>query len=533
LSSPHPLPYEHWLELALARRDQDKALNIADRIRRHRFYATQPLGGRLLALRWILEAPAESLSQHAVSQRQELMVRYPKYDDLSRRAGEVRAKVVGLPVAPANEAEGKQQQDLLAELGKVSAAQEAMLQIMSLERVPTELAFPPLRETKEIQQQLPEGTLVFTYLATSRNVYGFALSRDRYGYFKLPQPAKVKADVTELLRQMGHTDRSQAVGADDLTANGWHAAAQRLVKQLTDNAKPDEWTKYREIVIVPDGVLWYLPFESLPVPASSGGSIPLLMHVPIRYAPTLALAVPDQRGVRPAPRTAVVAGKLLPREDEAFTKASLEAIVAASGEAVVLRKELPASSSVLAATLDRFIVLADGDDTDKAPLAWSPLVVDGGKVGSTLGDWLQLPFGGAEQVVLPGFHTPAESGLKKGGTGEEVFLAVCGLMGSGCRTVLLSRWRVGGQTSIDLVREFVQELPHESAANAWRRSVQLAADRPLDPAVEGRLRVTHSTDGLKADHPFFWSGYLLADRGQLPAKEDDKLEEKAKVAGGK
>ena len=81
------LPYEHWLELALARRDQEKALNIADRIRRHRFYATQSLGGRLLALRWILEAPAESLSQLAISQRQELLVRYPKFGELSRRAG--------------------------------------------------------------------------------------------------------------------------------------------------------------------------------------------------------------------------------------------------------------------------------------------------------------------------------------------------------------------------------------------------------------------------------------------------------------
>ena len=194
---------------------------------------------------------------------------------------------------------------------------------------------------------------------------------------------------------------------------------------------------------------------------------------------------------------------------------------------------MPAPSAVLAATLDRLIVLADGDDVDKSPQGWSPLVVDGGKPGSTLADWLQLPFGGAEQVVLPGFHTPAEYGLKKGGTGDEVFLAICGLMGSGCRTVLLSRWRVGGQTSVDLVREFVQELPNESAANAWRRSVQLAADRPLDPASEGRLRPTASSDGLKADHPFFWSGYLLADRGQLPAKDDGKQDEKAKVAGGK
>jgi hypothetical protein len=27
-------------------------------------------------------------------------------------------------------------------------------------------------------------------------------------------------------------------------------------------------------------------------------------------------------------------------------------------------------------------------------------------------------------------------------------------------------------------------------------------------------------DGLKADHPFFWSGYLLADTGLVPPEED-------------
>ena len=87
---------------------------------------------------------------------------------------------------------------------------------------------------------------------------------------------------------------------------------------------------------------------------------------------------------------------------------------------------------------------------------------------------------------MPGFHTPAEYGLKKGGTGDEVFLTVCGLMASGSRTVLLSRWRVGGQSTVDLMREFVQELPHESAAAAWRRSVQLAADRAARSGAEGR-----------------------------------------------
>ena len=40
----------------------------------------------------------------------------------------------------------------------------------------------------------------------------------------------------------------------------------------------------------------------------------------------------------------------------------------------------------------------------------------------------------------------------------------------------------------------------------------------LDPSQEGRLKSSHVGDGLKADHPFFWSGYLLVDTGVSPER---------------
>ncbi len=521
LTSPHPLPYEHWFELALARKESEKAINIAERIRRHRFLASQALGGRLLALRWVLEAPSESLTQEATLQRQDLFVRFPRYAELSKRSAELRASLQQLPIAPTDENQVKQQQEQLAELGKVSAQQEAQLQLIALERVPSEMAFPPLRETKEIQERLPDGTIVFYYFATSRNLYAFAIAQDRYAAFTMQQPGKVKQDVIELLRGMGLHDRNQPVAVEDLRANVWKPAGQRLISQLTNNAKAEEWTKYRELVIVPDGVLWYLPFEALPAPsvsrgdaASERGTAPLLMQLPVRYAPTLGLAVSDGRKEKPVPRTAIVAGRLLPRGDDAAYKAQIEPLAAAAGDSAVLRKDPGMPSSIFGATLDRLVVLAENDDAEKGPLAWAPFVLDAGKPGSSLSDWTLLPLAGIDQILLPGFHTAAETSLKRGGgSGEEVFNAACGLMASGCRTIMLSRWRVGGQSTFDLMREFLQELPHESAAAAWRRSVQLEADRYLDPTTEGRLKTTPAGEGIKADHPFFWAGYMLIDTG--------------------
>jgi hypothetical protein len=97
-------------------------------------------------------------------------------------------------------------------------------------------------------------------------------------------------------------------------------------------------------------------------------------------------------------------------------------------------------------------------------------------------------------------------------------------MSCGARTVLLSRWRTGGQTSYDLVREFVQELPHAAPSDAWQRSVFLTVDSRIN--YDGEPRIKRPTDDadLRASHPFFWAGYLLIDSSGDLAKEAPKDE---------
>ena len=117
-------------------------------------------------------------------------------------------------------------------------------------------------------------------------------------------------------------------------------------------------------------------------------------------------------------------------------------------------------------------------------------------------------------MVLPGFHTGAETGLKRGTNGDEIFFAACGLMASGSQSILLSRWPVAGQSTFDLVREYVQELPFVPAAEAWQRSVQLVRSNPIVPELEPRLNAAGAAAELTADPPYFWAGYLLVDLGR-------------------
>lgn len=538
VSNPHPAPYEHWLEISLSRKEYDKALNIADRIRRHRFFSTLPLGGRILALRWVLEAPKETLSDAALLQRQDLLVKYPKYGELSRKSAEFLAELEKAPLAAEGD-EGRKGNSPVAEsLARSCAAQETLLHQIALRREPSEFVFPPLVETKEIQRALPEGTLVIAYIATAQSVHAFALGRENYAWFKIATPGKVRTDVVDLLRQMGHIDRNQPVGADDLTSEKWKEPASRLLAQLSNNTKPEEWAKYKELVVVPDSVLWYVPFEALQIP-SADGTKDLGTLLNVRYCPTLSLVLPDKRGRKPLGRTAIVAGKMMIRDDPALTAGVADKLVAAVPGATVVPPLLPAPSSLISSTIQRLVVLQDLDDSDKGLYSLIPLPGDKARSGGSLAEWFALPWAGPDEVVLPGFHTAAENSLKRGGTGDELFLTICGLMSTGSRSILISRWRTGGQTSLDLTREYVQELPHSTPTQSWRRSVELAKATVIDPDAEPRVKMPTAAKELKAQHPFFWAGYLLVDcEPAIPAEMPpvpggDKLKEESKDAAPK
>jgi hypothetical protein len=168
------------------------------------------------------------------------------------------------------------------------------------------------------------------------------------------------------------------------------------------------------------------------------------------------------------------------------------------------------------------LIVLDDIKPGRGPYDWSLTQLDRARAGGTLADWFSLPWGGPEVVMLPGFHTPAENGFRKASAATgDLFLTLCGLMSCGTRTVLVSRWRVAGQTSFDLVREFAQELPHASPAEAWQRSVQIAGGTPIELAREPRIKKVSGPVGpLKASHPFFWSGYMLVDSGTRDPQRD-------------
>jgi hypothetical protein len=517
LSTPHHATYEQWFE-ALIERDKEAAFEVADRARRHRFYAALPFGGRLLALRWLVEAPAAALDDPTRLQRQDLLSRYPAYVDLAKRAATLRTQLKELPLIPEkdNTEQHRKQGELLDELASVIASQEVLLREIAVRREPANFSFPPLRKTKEIQAALPEGTRLLTVFAANRQLYAALFARDKYVHWKVERPDLLEKRIAAMLRAMGNHDGNRDLPQTQFIDKSWEAPAREAIEAFVKGTRINlALTDFDELVIVPDGVVWYLPFEAVHV-GEAKNSIPLLAKTRIRYAPTMGLALADRAGRQESPEIGIVIGKSTLRDESSAADEFLAKLQQALPKTTLLDGALAGPSPILGSLLDGVIVLDDLANLPQSPFDWSPVPLDRQKPAGMLANWLSLPWKTTDVFVLPGFHTPCENGLKDASSGQDLFMASCALMATGARTVLLSRWRTGGQSSRELARQFVQELPFSTASQAWQRAVQLVKASPLDVAYEPRVRTVPNAPAINGAHPFFWAGYMVLDRGVPP-----------------
>ncbi|MFW6124587.1 MAG: CHAT domain-containing protein [Pirellulales bacterium] len=521
LLTPHPAPIERWFEVALQRKEHEKAMEISDRMRRHRFFSSLPFGGRLQSLRWILEGPPEALDDQSQLLRKDLLMRYPRYAELARAGAKLRQTLRTGPAVPEQTETRNRQREAFEQLAGLSTSRETILRQMALRREPASLIFPPLHDVKEIQQRLPDGTAVLAFFATSRHLYAFLINDEHYAHWPIRSSGRLRAKIVSLLRELGQYAANKELKVEQLADDTWKGTAEEVLRLITEGSQADFTQPFDELIIVPDGLMWYVPFEALQV-RIDGRRRPLIARFNIRYVPTVSLAVPWGAGRRPSGTTGVVVGKLFPRDEPEVAQAGFNELARVLPGAVALPRPLPAPAAAYSTLLNRLIVLDDLPNMERGPLAFAPLPTGRARGGDSLSDWLALPFGGPDEVILPGYHTAAERALKDvdpAVAGQEMFLTVCGLMSSGVRTALLSRWRTGGQSSFAFVREFAQELPHTTPAEAYRRAVFLTAGSRIDPDREPRVRRTAADALPQADHAFFWAGYMLVDSG-APKQEE-------------
>ena len=511
-----------WLAAHLGRREFDKAIEAADIAKRRRFFAAQPLGGRQIALQQLLEGRpgAAPPNKDVLAERQIWLAETPEYGKLIQAAAEQRKALQAAKTIIAGDRLAREVNHAVTQLAKISQQREQLLRSMALTRRGTRLELPPTKPLDKIQESLRPGDAIVAFHQAADSMNGFLITNDGSHYWRLPGPDKLEGQVSKLLRSMGARSHRAKIEAKQAISDEWREASAELASLLLKDSRLDV-TKVKRLVIVPDGVLWHVPFDALVAPGS--GEQTLTEIAPVRYTPTLGFALPSKDVMLPVRRTALAAPKpqATDRDGEAeFTQQRL-ADAAKFGDKAAERLQPPvgAPAAEVASLFDLMLVTLESEIDRASPYAWQPAPLT--RSGGMLADWIRLAGEAPQRLVLGEVHTAAENALKSGRrerstatpppAGTEMFHATCGLLVSGVRTALISRWTTQGLTHQNLLREFAAEVPHVAAPEAWRRSVSLARETLLDPAQEPRLDTNIEDEPPRADHPFFWGGYLLID----------------------
>jgi hypothetical protein len=525
LTAPHVGFMEKWFEILVARKNTDKALEVAELIRRHRFYESIPLAGRLLAMRWTFTAPEELLDPDAIQQRRDFFQRYPRFAQSVQRIVELQDQLRTLPLKPDTDSpQQKQQQELLVEIMNLSRYQDSVIAAAALRRIPADYVFPEATDFSQTVKGIQPHQVMLAAIQSYSGYHLYAVTEQSRRYLGVFRERDVRKLVSQLYKQMGITDKDSGVDAAVLSSDQWKPAAAELKSKLLAEFHDDQWTNYQELIVVPDGVLWYVPFEILQIGAKQADWKNLGDSLKIRYLPMVTCLASSRHQFPDGNRVAVVTGKLHDKGTTDLVQRQFESLKDSITTVSQFSQPSKIPSDLLNTTVDTLMVWNETRELGKSGIyGWAPFQLDQGRRGSTLADWMQSPWRGPQRMVLPTFVSGAAGGLKSNSNGSELFLSACGLLASGVRSVFISRWRVGGENSLALSQQFLLDARKTSDVEGMQTSRSAMQNSDLNLANEARIKPSkQNPDTFKAEHPFFWAGNMLIDLdGYRPADGDE------------
>jgi CHAT domain-containing protein len=296
-------------------------------------------------------------------------------------------------------------------------------------------------------------------------------------------------EIERLLRAFRvNLSATEAARADDARRAQLEVQAQALLGRLYDRLLGglDSLDGCRSLVIVPHGLLHYLPFHAL-----YDGAQYLVERMAVSYAPSVALyGICRSRAARTARQSgdalvlAHSAGGQLPHADQ-------EAAAVGAALGVPIHRAAEATRALLQSQGRRarlIHIAAHGQFRQDAPLFSRIELADG---PLTTADVFSLDLR-ARLVTL----SACETGLAVIGGGDELVGLTRAFLYAGAAGLLVSQWRVDDASTAALMTRLYQELQSGAGPAAALQTAQrefLAGSMP-----ENR----HS-------HPFFWAGFQM------------------------
>ena len=367
-----------------------------------------------------------------------------------------------------------------------------------------------------VQSLLPDDSVAFVeYFVGEQEIFAFVLRRRSADMIRIARPADLDSMIVKLRKGMQMDFFTQPAGDED-AARMYEKNAVLLYQSLFAPLKAIPGGLPARLVLAPDGVLGYLPFDALltAAPAEKGKyrQYPyLLRDHQIAYAYAARLLT-EQRE-KPARRHA-------DKQWIAFSP-HFESGKTGKAEAPDLREDLGflAHSKPEVSGIRKLVggdVFLDARATEAHFKQYAPQyrvvhISSHAQVNDDNPLYSRVAFAAASDSVEDGFLEVAElfnmrlladmvvlSACETGGgtlyRGEGIVSLARGFTYAGARSILTTLWRVNDAATADIMQGFY---------------AYLKAGMPKDQALRlAKKDYIDAQDNLGA-HPFFWSGYVM------------------------
>ena len=508
--------YVTWLDLAERRGAREQVVERMDRVQRQRLFEALPMGGRMFSLRASLlgdqtQWPAEL--QASVTQL------WQDSPELVKSTQRVNALLTPLRTAPLPLEERNITAELrknLTEFGKTVEQHENLMHLQALRRRPLDRFVPFSASLAALQAALDDDDLLLGFVSSGGKLYGTAITKTKAETWSTGDLSQIEEHIKALLSEIAIASPSKVTPTQATAVDAaWRESIKKLyTKLLPDNIQAMVVGSDR-IIVVPDGALWYLPFEMLPGSSRSMHSNWLAKHA-VTYLPTLGSLPLINRPAPKVERTLHAASAFFSQDkstNETMTD-RLSATLPGPHRIETLAKNLSPFAPWSRLMTEQLLVTTKVEPAPRL-LETSFLPLEGART-SQLGVWIESPCRAPARLLVPGYQSSA--GASTLTEGRELFLPACSLLYNGTRTALLSRWSVGGRSSQVVLSRYLQELSRESSSGAWQRTAAaLWADEFLIADEPALLPSGKETAALVSGlHPKLWSGYMVIGDSQLP-----------------
>jgi CHAT domain-containing protein len=345
------------------------------------------------------------------------------------------------------------------------------------------VAFDPFSPA-DLAAAIPDtSTAMLEYAITDGGTFLFVVTKTASGpvfrHYRVPMDKDALArDVLRFREQIASRDL------------GYRRLGAALYQQLIEPAR-EQLRGKSTLIIVPDGVLWQLPFQALETRANRH----LLEDFAIFYTPSFSVLHEMQRLhlTRQIPQPKVMAVEAL----VADSKREIDGLRQVYGPAnVMVLSGTEADHDRIQQEASKYEVLhisAHGVFQDRNPMESYLVLAKAGKLNAGLlpaREMMNLNLH-ADMVVLAG----CETGRGESGSGEGLIGMSWALFIAGSPATVASQWKVDSASTSDFMLAFHRRLRDSTKAKALQGAALSVMRNP------------------QYRHPFYWSGFVLLGEG--------------------